>query len=246
MIKISAVSYLNTMPFIYGLKNSPIFDQIELSLDFPALCSDKLLNNQVDIGLIPVSTIPEINNAQIISNYCIGSDGKVDTVCLYSNVPILEIESIALDYQSRTSTELLKLLLNEYWKITPQLTNTESGFENKINGKHSALVIGDRTFELNNRYSYIYDLSDIWKQLTGLPFVFATWVANRELPKDFIVAFNKALKNGLTDINKAIALEGDNYPNCKDPEDYLNYKISYLLDDEKQKGMALFLEKIKG
>ena len=111
--KVSAVSYLNTIPFIYGLKNSPIFDQIELSLDYPALCADKLLNNQVDIGLIPVATIPKIKNAQIISDYCIGSDGKVDTVCLYSNVPILEIESIALDYQSRTSIELLKLLLNE-------------------------------------------------------------------------------------------------------------------------------------
>ena len=244
MIKVSAVSYLNTIPFIYGLKNSPIFDQIELSLDFPALCADKLLNNQVDIGLIPVATIPKIKNAQIISDYCIGSDGKVDTVCLYSNVPISEIESIALDYQSRTSTELLKLLLNEYWKITPQLTNTESGFENKINGKHAALVIGDRAFELNNKYSYIYDLSDIWKQLTGLPFVFAAWVSNTKLSQDFILAFNNALENGLTDIDKAIALEGDNYSNCENPEDYLNYKISYLLDAEKQKGMALFLEKL--
>ena len=56
----------------------------------------------------------EPENAQIISDYCIGADGEVDTVCVYSNVPILEIESIALDYQSRTSTELLRLLLNEY------------------------------------------------------------------------------------------------------------------------------------
>jgi hypothetical protein len=68
MIKVSAVSYLNTIPFICGLKNSPIFDQIELTLDFPALCADKLLNNQVDIGLIPVTTIPKIKNAQIIEN----------------------------------------------------------------------------------------------------------------------------------------------------------------------------------
>lgn len=242
--KVSAVSYLNTIPFIYGLKNSPIFDQIELTLDFPALCADKLLNNQVDIGLIPVATIPKIKNAQIISDYCIGSDGKVDTVCLYSDVPIEEIQTIALDYQSRTSVALLNILLQEYWQVKPELNNTELGFEDKIKGKHAALVIGDRAFELNAKHQYIYDLSAIWKKMTGLPFVFAVWVSNAKLPQDFIAAFNQALENGLTDIDKAIALEGDNYSNCENPEDYLNHKISYLLDAEKQKGMALFLEKL--
>jgi len=242
--KVSAVSYLNTIPFIYGLKNSPIFDQIELTLDFPALCADKLLNNQVDIGLIPVTTIPKIKNAQIISDYCIGSDGEVDTVCLYSDVPIEEIQTIALDYQSITSVALLKILLKEYWQVKPELNNTELGFEDKIKGKDAALVIGDRAFELNAKHQYIYDLSTIWKKMTGFPFVFAVWVSNAKLPKDFIVAFNKALEIGLVDIDKAIALEGDNCSNCKNPEDYLNHKISYLLDAEKQKGMALFLEKL--
>jgi chorismate dehydratase len=242
--KVSAVSYLNTIPFICGLKNSSIFNQIELTLDFPALCADKLLNNQVDIGLIPVTTIPKIKNAQIISDYCIGANGAVDTVCLYSDVPIEEVQTIALDYQSRTSVALLKILLKEYWQVKPELNNTELGFEDKIKGKHAALVIGDRAFELNAKHQYIYDLSAIWKKMTSLPFVFAAWVANTELPQDFIVAFNKALENGLTDIDKAIALEGDNYSNCENPEDYLNHKISYLLNAEKQKGMALFLEKL--
>ena len=213
--KVSAVSYLNTIPFIYGLKQSKLLDTIDLQLDYPAICADKLINGEVDIALVPVVVIPQLEDAYIISDYCIGSDAEVDTVCLYSNVPISEIESIALDYQSRTSTALLRLLLNEYWKITPQLTTTESGFENKINGKHAALVIGDRAFELNNKYSYIYDLSAIWKEMTGLPFVFAAWVSNAKLPQDFIVAFNNALENGLTDIDKATALKGDNYSNCE-------------------------------
>jgi len=242
--KVSAVSYLNTIPFIYGLKNSPIFDHIELSLDFPALCADKLLNNQVDIGLVPVAVIPKLQHPHIISDYCIGANGAVDTVCLYSDVPISEIDSIALDYQSHTSVELLKILLREYWYLNPELKNAEIGFEDSIKGKYAALVIGDRSFELNTKYRYIYDLSAIWKQLTGLPFVFATWVSNKELPKDFILTFNVALEHGLQNMDKAIALEWDNYPNCENPEDYLNHKISYLLDAEKQKGMALFLEKL--
>ena len=121
MIKVSAVSYLNAIPFIYGLKTSKISNFIELTLDFPAVCSDKLLNNRVDIGLIPIVSISKIKDPQIITDYCIGSDGRVDTVCLYSNVPVSDIESISLDYQSRTSRELLRVLLNEYWHISPRL-----------------------------------------------------------------------------------------------------------------------------
>ena len=244
MLKISAVSYLNTIPFIHGLKQSELIKIIDLQLDYPSICADKLINGTVDLALVPVAVIPKLKEAYIISDYCIGANGAVDTVCLYSDVPIEEIESIALDYQSRTSVALLKILLNEYWQLNPELKKANVGFEENIKGNHAALVIGDRAFALNTKHAYIYDLSAIWKKMTGLPFVFAAWVANTKLPKDFIVSFNKALEKGLSNIDKALALEGDSYPNCKNPEDYLNNKISYNLDVEKQKGMELFLRKI--
>jgi chorismate dehydratase len=244
MLKISAVSYLNTIPFIHGLKQSELIKTIDLQLDYPSICADKLINGTVDLALVPVAVIPKLKEAYIISDYCIGANGAVDTVCLYSDVPIEEIESIALDYQSRTSVALLKILLKEYWQLNPELKKANVGFEENIKGNHAALVIGDRAFALNTKHTYIYDLSAIWKEMTGLHFVFAAWVANTKLPKDFIVSFNKALEKGLSNIDKALALEGDSYPNCKDPEDYLNNKISYNLDIEKQKGMKLFLRKI--
>lgn len=244
MLKISAVSYLNTIPFVHGLKQSELIKIIDLQLDYPSICAEKLINGIVDLALVPVAVIPKLKEAHIISDYCIGANGAVDTVCLYSDVPIEEIESIALDYQSRTSVALLKILLNEYWQLNPELKKANVGFEENIKGNHAALVIGDRAFALNTKYAYIYDLSAIWKKMTGLPFVFAAWVANTKLPKDFIFSFNKALEKGLSNIDKALALEGDSYPNCKNPEDYLNNKISYNLDVEKQKGMELFLRKI--
>ena len=242
MLKISAVSYLNTIPFIHGLKQSELIKTIDLQLDYPSICADKLINGTVDLALVPVAVIPKLKEAYIISDYCIGANGAVDTVCLYSDVPIEEIESIALDYQSRTSVALLRVLLKEYWQYNPELKKANVGFEENIKGNHAALVIGDRAFALNTKHAYIYDLSAIWKEMTGLPFVFAAWVANKKLPQDFIVAFNKALEKGLIDIDTALALEGDNYPNCTNPEDYLNNKISYTLDAEKQKGMKLFLK----
>ena len=244
MLKISAVSYLNTIPFIHGLKQSELIKTIDLQLDYPSICADKLINGTVDLALVPVAVIPKLKEAYIISDYCIGANGAVDTVCLYSDVPIEEIETIALDYQSRTSVALLRVLLKEYWQLNPELKKANVGFEENIKGNHAALVIGDRAFALNTKHAYIYDLSAIWKEMTGLPFVFAAWVANKKLPQDFIVSFNKALEKGLSNIDKALALEGDSYPNCKNPEDYLNNKISYNLDVEKQKGMELFLRKI--
>ena len=244
MLKISAVSYLNTVPFIYGLKQSKLIDTIDLQLDYPSICADKLINGDVDLALVPVVVIPKLQDLQIISDYCIGANGGVGTVCLYSDVPITEIESIALDYQSRTSVKLLKILLKEYWELNPELKNTEVGFEDSIKGKNAALVIGDRAFALNTKHKFIYDLSAIWKEMTGLPFVFASWVTNTKLPQGFITTFNKAIEKGLSDIDKALILESANYPNCKNPKDYLNNKISYHLDSEKKKAMELFLSKI--
>ena len=244
MLKISAVSYLNTIPFIYGLKQSELINTIDLQLDYPSICADKLIIGDVDLALVPVVVIPKLKHPYIISDYCIGANGAVDTVCLYSDVPIEKIESIGLDYQSRTSVALLKVLLKEYWKLNPELKKSDVGFENNIKGKHAALVIGDRAFALHSKHQFIYDLSAIWKEMTGLPFVFAAWVSNIKLPQDFINIFNKALEKGLSNIDKALALERDSYPNCKNHEDYLNNKISYSLDFEKQKGMELFLRKL--
>ena len=245
MLKISAVSYLNTVPFVHGLKQSALIHNIDLQLDYPSICADKLINGTVDLALVPVVVIPKLKDSHIISDYCIGADGAVDTVCLYSDVPITQIESIGLDYQSRTSVALLKILLKEYWQLKPELTKVDIGFEYSIKGNHAALVIGDRAFAMNTKYAYIYDLSVIWKEMTGLPFVFAAWVANKKLPQNFISNFNTVLEKGLSDIDRALALEGDNYPNCTNPEDYLNNKISYNLDSEKKKGMELFLKKVR-
>lgn len=242
--RISIVSYLNTIPFIYGLKQSNLLDKIDLQLDYPSNCADKLLRGKVDIGLVPVVVLKKMNTPNIISDFCIGSDGVVDTVCLYSEVPINEIKSIYLDYQSKTSIELLKILLKKYWYVSPVLFQGKEGFEQMINRDNAALVIGDRAFNLNNKYKYSYDLSQTWKLMTGLPFVFAIWVASKELPRVFISEFNLALKNGLSNIDQAIESEAKNYNFFEDSKDYLNNKISYSLDSEKREGMNLFLNEI--
>ncbi|PKP34009.1 MAG: hypothetical protein CVT98_11120, partial [Bacteroidetes bacterium HGW-Bacteroidetes-15] len=151
--KISAVSYANTYPFLYGLKKSSIIKKIDLSLDYPSDCAKKLINNQVDIGLVPVAIIPQLKEHYIISDYCIGAEGKVKSVLLLSDVPLHEIKTVLLDYQSKSSVNLTKVLAKHFWNIQPQWEEAKEGFETTINKTTAGVIIGDRTFNLSKNYS---------------------------------------------------------------------------------------------
>ena len=249
-IRISAVSYLNSLPFVYGLNHSALKEQWDISLDIPSVCAEKLISGKVDIGLIPVAAISQVTNANIISDYCIGANGKVKTVCLFSEVPLTEIKTILLDYQSRTSVMLVKILAKEYWKINAEFVNAEAGFEQNIKGTTAAVVIGDRAFGLTPSPSpkgegsnvlLAYDLSQEWKNFTNLPFVFACWVANKNLPAAFISEFNNALKNGLDNIDKTLEEFPPSIISKAEAKKYLTENISYELDEEKKRAMKLFI-----
>lgn len=242
-IKISAVSYLNAKPFIYGLQHSPVINEIELHLDIPSECAKKLVEGRIDIGLVPVAILPKLNEYHIITDYCIGAEGKVASVMLYSNVPLAEIETVLLDYQSRTSVTLVKVLAENLWKIAPRWKPAQEGYENEIAGTTAAVIIGDRTFGLEDTYQYEYDLSEEWQKLTALPFVFACWVANKKLPDSFIEKFNKGLKLGL-DNRKVLVKELTNKGYATDIDNYLNNSIKYEYDNAKQRALKLFLEYI--
>ncbi len=247
-IKISAVSYLNTLPFIYGIeKDADFMKQIDLQKDIPSVCADKLINDEVDIGLIPVAEISKIKNPCIISNYCLGAVGKVDTVSLFSHIPLENVKTILLDYQSRTSVMLTKLLVRDYFKISPKFINAKAGYEDKVDKQSAALIIGDRVFKYQEKFEFVYDLSEIWLKFTSYPFVFAAWVSNKKISDAFIKDFDKALKIGLSDIDSVINDYKKTHTshNNIDLKKYLTESISYFLDTEKRKGMQLFLDKIK-
>lgn len=241
-IKISAVSYLNSKPFIYGLQHADLIQDIDLSLDMPSACAQKLIDNKADIGLIPVSAIPQLKEHYIISDYCIGAQGKVTSVMLYSDVPLNEIKNILLDYQSLTSVTLIKVLAKNFWKIDPQWMQTITNFESLIDTTTAAVIIGDRTFGMAGKYKYAYDLAEEWQKFTQLPFVFACWVANKKLPDDFITAFNEALKHGLDSRAELIHELKAHDEYSTDIDLYLNNSISYNYDDAKKQALQVFLD----
>ncbi|MCB9046037.1 MAG: menaquinone biosynthesis protein [Chitinophagales bacterium] len=241
-IKVGAVSYLNTVPLLYGIEHSPVTDEIELSVNYPSILAQQLKDNEIDLALLPVAVIPSIPGAQIISDYGIAADGNVASVAIFSNVPIEEAKTVYLDYQSRTSVMLARLMLRNYWKVNPELKPAEKDFIDNIGDDEAAVIIGDRALQQLNNFEYVYDLSEAWKEHTGLPFIFAAWVANKELPEQFMSDFNQANGAGLEYIDRIVAntvfIEYD-------LKKYYTECIHYKLDDEKKKGLNKFLELIQ-
>jgi chorismate dehydratase len=243
-IRISAVKYANTYPFIYGLIESGFDKKVILETDHPADCAAKLISGKVDIGLIPVAVLPLLKEYHIISDYCIGANGKVRTVMLLSNCPFDEIETVYLDYRSRSSVNLTKVLAKNSWKKKFNWINTSKGFDFKNIGRNEAVVlIGDQCFEFENSFRYKFDLAEEWKKYSGLPFVFACWTANKKLDKMFIDEFTMALESGVNNINGVVEKFGKTGIIKGDVlRTYLTENIDYNFDDEKKKGLNLFLE----
>lgn len=160
-------------------------------------------------------------------------------------MPLHEIKTVLLDYQSKSSVTLTKVLNKFFWKTNFHFKEAEPGYEHTIGGDTAAVVIGDRTFSLNGNFKFEYDLADEWKKFTGLPFVFAAWVCNSNINNQFVIDFNNALKYGLLNIDSAIEASNEKHPARFDPSDYLKNKIDYNLDEDKRKAIELFLSYIK-
>lgn len=241
-IRVAAVSYLNTKPLLYGIRHHSVMNEIELLEDYPAKIAQMLIDDQVDVGLIPVAATTKLPEWHVVGDYCIGSDGAVASVCIFSEVPMAQVETVLLDYQSRTSVNLARILLKEYWKKDVQLIDASGeDYRSEIKGTTAGVVIGDRALQQRLRSTYIYDLGEAWKAHTGLPFVFAAWIANKPLPEEFEKCFNEANRIGLSHIDEVV---NENPFTAFDLRQYYTKCISYQLTEEKRKGMALFLEKL--
>jgi chorismate dehydratase len=241
-IRVGIVNYLNTRPLLFGLELPPINKEIELIGAHPARLAEMLQKKEIDLGLIPVASIPELSSYYIIGNYCIAAEGEIASVCLFSEVPMDQIRKVYLDYQSRSSVALLRWLMKEYWGINPELVEAkDDSFRREIHGTTAGLVIGDRALEQRKISTFIYDLGSEWRAITGLPFVFAVWVSTKPLDPAFIADFDKANAAGLGHIDEIVA--GSDFE-LYDLKKYYSLHLSYKLDERKLKGMQLFLKYI--
>lgn len=227
---------------MYGVKRSGLLSRITLVEDYPSKIAKMLLNDEIDIGLLPVAILPQLKEFHFVTDYCIGTEGEVASVGLFSEVPLEKIETVLLDYQSRTSINLAKMLFKWYWKISPKFENATLDFRKHIQGTTAGIVIGDRALEQLAISKYVYDLGSAWKLYTNLPFVFAAWVANKKLDEGFIEAFNMANAYGVQHIDEVLeTVSSDLY----DLKKYYTKNLSYTFTSNKKEGLQVFLEKLK-
>jgi chorismate dehydratase len=244
-IKIAAVSYLNTFPFVHGIINSGYLNDCILDLDVPSVCAEKLRKGEVDIALVPVGAIPDFADSQIITNYCIGAVNSVKTVVLLSQEPLHEIKRIYLDFDSRSSVQLVKVLAREHWKIQPEWLPLQSNQMVSLRNHEAVVAIGDKTFEMVKHFRYMYDLAEEWIRFTRLPFVFAAWMSVKPIPPAFVESLDKALEWGVQRKAEALQFFGEKLPACDDCLGYLENNISYDFDDAKKAGLNRFLGFLK-
>jgi chorismate dehydratase len=240
---VSAVSYLNSKPFVFGLQNSEVINHIDLQLDYPSECARKLLSGEANIGLVPAFAIIDKPQFRIISDYCIGANDTVRTVSLLSNTPLEMVKTVYLDNHSRTSAVLIKVLATYFWKRDFKWEPLPDNFSPKqLMETEALLAIGDKVFLLESSFRVNIDLATEWKLFTGLPMVFAVWASNIDLDNHFITSFNDALGFGIQNV-KQVARQVVS-PNLSEAEvlNYLTENISYEFNQPKRESLLKFYE----
>ncbi len=244
LIRVSAVSYLNTRPYLAGFDTQSDDSRYMVTVDTPSVCADKLFKQHADLGLVPVAAISSLRNYREITDYGIGCDGAVESVIIAGQQPIEDLRQLKLDYQSQTSNQLATILIRDYFESDLEIVSSSVGYEDELDHEVGGVIIGDRALRLKRKFKFVYDLGLCWKELTGLPFVFARWMGSpRILPVDE-KHLEQLFEKGMQMRPELSGRLADDYSEI-DVEHYLTGNIQYDLSDHAyRQGQDLFLEKI--
>lgn len=243
-LKVGAVTYLNTKPLVYRLDE--IAPQLDLSFDVPSRLADGLAAGRLDVALIPSIEFFQNPTYSIVSDACIACRGPVLSVKLFSRVAAHEIGTLALDEGSRTSVALSRILLKECLGLEPRLQSLPIGATLEDSTADAVLLIGDRAIHSPpGRFAEVWDLGDRWRRWSGLPFVFAMWVARGGIDLGGLeAAFAEARDAGVANLEKIAAAEaasrGLTVPQCVA---YFRDNLHFHLGRHEAHGLQLFYRK---
>ena len=201
-LRIGSVSFLNAKPLIYGLENDP---SVELSLEVPSALLDGMRQSRYDVALLPVIDYQRMEGLRLLTSGGIGCDGPTLTVRIFSRVPIDQIRTLACDTDSHTSVALARVLFAETYGFVPEMLPLSS-FDGS-DFRAAKLLIGDKVVcEEPKDLPHQLDLGEAWKRLTGLPFVFAAWMAREGVDLgDLPLQLSRAKRDGLANVDHIIA-----------------------------------------
>ncbi len=248
MIRIGRIPYINLFPIFHYLEKNSGGEYLFVD-GVPSVLNKLLRSGRLDLS--PSSSIEYLRYTErytLIPGHSISSIGPVKSIILFSRVPIeeLEGETVLYLYHSETSIALLRIILERFRNLRVSYRSSSASLTGGLQDSPAYLLIGDRAMtELrNNPAPYAYDLGEIWYQETGLPFVFALWIAGRtaensvieRLKNDLDSALNLALNSFET---LAATTPASEVFSQRELVDYWK-GISYTLGEDHLEGLDLF------
>lgn len=242
--RVAASSYLNTAPLIWSFARGPRRAEVELLTDTaPARCADMLARGQVEAALVPVIEYQRLPEAAVVPGVCVGAREEVHSVVLVTRGPRLEdVRSVALSTESRTSAALAEVIFREYFGRAPRLEPLAPDLGEMLRAHDAALVIGDPAMTFSREGLRVYDMAALWRECTGLGFVFAMWMAHESAAARLRgVDFAAARDEGLARVGE-IAAEYERELGRPRAElvRYLTRNICFELDAAMGAGLELF------
>jgi predicted solute-binding protein len=243
--RVAAVSYLNTSPLVWGMLHGPQRGRFDLEFRLPAECADQLAAGAADVGIIPSYELTR-QDLEIISGAGIACHGAVRSILLISSRPASQIRSLALDSSSRTSVELVRVLMERRYGATPRYISHHPDMDAMLRVADAALIIGDPALRIDSvsRPWYVYDLGAEWVEMTGLPMVFAVWAGRKGVvTPELVTAFQESCRYGLVHMEEIVAAESAARGFAPElVREYLTRHIVHELGPRDYQGMELFLE----
>jgi len=238
-LRLSVVQYLNTVPLIWGMLHGDQRGKFELQLTVPSGCADAIAQRRADVGIVPSIEYQRLDGVEILPGMSIASKHEVKSVLLLSNMPLSEVQTVALDESSRTSAALVRILMHKFYArhVTFSPAAPEPGA--MLTQADAALLIGDPALTYNGP-AQVFDLAREWRRFTGLPFVFALWMGRANLSgrlADFAASLDFGLAH-LDDIAAEYAPKLGMAPPAV--KVYLSRNIDYSLDEENRQGLKFF------
>jgi chorismate dehydratase len=245
---VCAVSYLNTVPLVWGLQHSAepaLRDTFDLRFALPSECADQLTSGEADIGIVPVIEMAR-QGLEYFHGTGIACHGPVRSILLISKVPFREIRTLATDSGSRTSAMLSQVILAEKFGVKPRVFPHPADLVEMLGKADAALLIGDAALRVDPATLpfQTLDLGAEWVAMTGLPMVFAVWAGRKEIIREAHgQVFIESLRYGLAHMDNIVAAEAP--ARQFSPEvvrHYLTQNIVFELGEKDYEGMRLYIQ----
>ena len=244
-LTIAASSYLNSAPLLWSFLHGPMSGTVEFVEAVPAKCAQLLAQREVEAALVPVIEYQRMPDVSLVRDVCVGSKEEVLSVVLVSRKDELgDIRTVALDESSRTSATLVKLIFREFLEIEPKWTTHSPNIEGMLEENDAALIIGDPAMRFSRTEVKVWDLARLWRNYTGLGFVFAMWmVSNEAAEKSLQVDFAEARDKGLQALDEIVSFYQDKIPLTQEElRNYLSKNIAFSLDESMREGLQLYFD----